>query len=410
VEQEIAALVAGQQEGRPLERAFYADPVIFRRDLDCLVLRHWLCLGHESRVPRPGDFFLCEIAEESLIVARQADGTLRALVNVCRHRGSRICREASGSAKSFSCPYHGWTYGLDGGLQAARHMPQDFDRAGHGLHRIHLRVVEGLIFVSFAEAPLGLQAVEDNLRAALGPYGWAEAKEAHRETWPIAANWKLAVENYVECYHCAPAHPEYARLHANEHPRERVGELSAAMAARTAALGLEVPARDGWALAAPPGEEATYCGRTALLRGAVTGSADGKGVAPLMGRFRDYDGGGTFVHVGPASFFLAYPDHGLVYRFVPRTVETSEMEVIWLVRGDAREGVDYDLEKLTWLWRVTSEADKRIIEDNQRGVNSRFYRPGPLSTMESSERRFVEWYLSELRAEDLPLPLGRGPG
>ncbi len=115
-----------------------------------------------------------------------------------------------------------------------------------------------------------------------------------------------------------------------------------------------------------------------------------------MGAFKGYDGGSTFVHVGPASFFLAYPDHGIVYRFIPRTVQHSEMEVLWLVRGDAREGIDYDLDKLTWLWTVTSEADKRIIEDNQRGVNSRYYEPGPLSIMESQERRFVEWYLSEI--------------
>ena len=104
----------------------------------------------------------------------------------------------------------------------------------------------------------------------------------------------------------------------------------------------------------------------------------------------------ALVHVGPASFFLAYPDHGLIYRFTPHTVQTSEMEVVWLVRNDAREGADYDLDKLIWLWRVTSDADKQIIEDNQRGVNSRYYRPGPLSGMEGSERQFLEWYLSEI--------------
>jgi phenylpropionate dioxygenase-like ring-hydroxylating dioxygenase large terminal subunit len=294
------------------------------------------------------------------------------------------------------CPYHAWTYGIDGKLRAARHMAEPFDKAQHGLKEIPLRVIEGLIFVTFADQPLGLSKVEEVLRRGYGPYGWADAKVAHREIYPIEANWKLAVENYVECYHCAPSHPEYARLHANEQPRAKIAELNAKMDERATALGLAIPNQDHWALAADAGEEAAYCVRYAMLRGAVTGSADGQAVAPLMGAFKGYDGGSTFIHVGPASFFLAYPDHGIIYRFMPRMVQRSELEVIWLVRGDAREGVDYDLDKLTWLWKVTSDADKRIIEDNQRGVNSRYYVPGPFSVMESQERRFVEWYLSEI--------------
>jgi phenylpropionate dioxygenase-like ring-hydroxylating dioxygenase large terminal subunit len=106
--------------------------------------------------------------------------------------------------------------------------------------------------------------------------------------------------------------------------------------------------------------------------------------------------GATSVHLGPASFLLAYPDHGVIYRFIAKTPTSCEMEVIWLVRGDAREGVDYDVDKLTWLWKVTSEADKRIIEDNQRGVDSRYYEPGPYAPMEENTRRYVAWYLGEL--------------
>jgi phenylpropionate dioxygenase-like ring-hydroxylating dioxygenase large terminal subunit len=392
----IAGLVAEQAVGHPLAQIFYSDPDIFRRDLDRMVLRHWLCAGHVSSVPTIGDFFLLEIANESAIIVRGEDGELRALVNVCRHRGSRVCRERSGNTRVLICPYHAWTYGIDGKLRAARHMAEPFDKTRHGLKQIPLRVIEGLIFVTFAEEPLGLSKVEEVLRCGYGPYDWAGAKVAHRETYPIEANWKLAVENYVECYHCAPSHPEYARLHANEQPRAKIAELNARMDERAAALGLTIPNQDHWALAAEKDEEAAYCVRYAMRSGAVTGSPDGQAVAPLMGAFKGYDGGSTFIHVGPASFFLAYPDHGLIYRFIPRTVQRSELEVIWLVRGEAREGVDYDLGKLTWLWKVTSDADKRIIEDNQRGVNSRYYEPGPFSVMESQERRFIEWYLSEI--------------
>src|SRR5262249_13348969 len=136
--------------------------------------------------------------------------------------------------------------------------------------------------------------------------------------------------------------------------------------------------------------------RYALYDKVKTGSADGVPVAPLMGGFNDYDGGVTSVHLGPASFLIAYPDHGVLYRFIARTVSSSALEVLWLVRGGPRPCIDYDVEKLTWLWRVTSEADKRIIEQNQLGVASRYYEPGPYAPMEGNTRRWVDWYLREI--------------
>jgi phenylpropionate dioxygenase-like ring-hydroxylating dioxygenase large terminal subunit len=392
---DLASLLKRQPAGCSLTQPFYGDAAIFRRDIDRVLARHWLCAGHASQAAHPGDYFLFELASESVIVARGEDGTLRGFANVCRHRGSRICSEQGGSAKFLVCPYHGWTYGLDGALLAARHMAADFDAATHGLKPVHLRVIEGLVFVSFAKAPLGLENVETTLRDCFGPYGWAEARVAHREHYAIAANWKLAVENYLECYHCAPSHPEYSRLHALEQPAARTAALNARMIERSAALGIAIGEHNHWDSSAGGGE-AVFGFRYALYDGVATGSEDGKPVAPLMGRFRDYDGGATSVHLGPASFLLAYPDHGVIYRFIAKTPSSCEMEVIWLVRSDARDGVDYDVEKLTWLWKVTSEADKRIIEANQRGVDSRYYEPGPYAPMEYNTKRYIAWYLGEL--------------
>src|SRR5919197_2088919 len=133
-----------------------------------------------------------------------------------------------------------------------------------------------MIYSSFAETPLSLTRVEATLRSGYGPYGWGRAKVAHRELYTIDANWKLAVENYLECYHCAPAHPDYAKLHANEQPRPRIEALNARMQQRTEALGLDIRSEDHWALLAAAGEEAIYCVRYAMLGGAVTGSADGR--------------------------------------------------------------------------------------------------------------------------------------
>jgi phenylpropionate dioxygenase-like ring-hydroxylating dioxygenase large terminal subunit len=394
-----ARAIAAQPPGHALSREFYCDADLFEREVQRLLLRHWHCAGHQSQVREPGDFFTIEICGESLIIVCAQDRRVRALHNVCRHRGSRVCTESTGHARGgvFVCPYHAWSYGLDGCLRAARDLPAGFDRAAYGLKPLHTKVIEGLIFVSFAETPLGLEQVEATLAGSARIYGWAQAKVAHRETYPVNANWKLAVENYMECYHCGPAHAEYSRFHLFARPAALNREADERVRQRARTLGLALEELDHWGLNARPGQEAADSVRSALAAGAVSGSEDGRALAPLMGQFPDYDGGVTFFDVGLTSGFLAYPDHGLVYRFIPRTVRSTDMEVIWLVRDDARAGVDYDLERLTWLWKVTSVADKRIIELNQQGINSRFYEPGPYSPMEQHTRRFVEWVLAELR-------------
>jgi phenylpropionate dioxygenase-like ring-hydroxylating dioxygenase large terminal subunit len=394
----ITAALAAYRPGHALAAEFYCDPRFFEHEMQRLLLRQWHCVGHRSQASAAGDFFTVEMLGESLIIVRAQDERLHALVNVCRHRGSRVCTEASGQVRGgvFVCPYHAWSYNLDGTLRAARQMPE-LERAQHGLRSVHTAEIEGLIFVSFAEVAPGLAHVEEALTASARAYGWSTARIAHREMYAVSANWKLAVENYMECYHCGPAHAEYSRFHLYSRPSALNREADTQLKARTAALGVAIGEVDYWGLKAAPGQESADSLRSALAAGAVTGSEDGRPLAPLMGEFPDFDGGVTFFDVGVTSNFLAYPDHGLIYRFVPRRVDRTDMEVIWLVRGDAVAGRDYDPAKLTWLWKVTSDADKRIIELNQAGITSRYYRPGPYAPMESHTARLIEWLLAQLR-------------
>ena len=391
----IDRLVSAYRPGYALERPFYFDPAIFERDMERVFFRHWHCLAHESVIPNPGDFEVFKLASEAVILTRGADGSVHALLNLCRHRGAEVCTKEKGNAKAFVCPYHAWTYGNDGALRAARLMPKDFDRQAHGLKKVHVRVVEGLVFISFAKEPLDFSEVEALLHATCGQYGWASAKVAHRQSYTIDANWKLAVENYVECYHCGPAHPEYSETHALEQPLHMIEELNAAMEARTCALGIEIGSGNHWQSSAG-GKETIHAFRYALYDGVKTGSKDGQPLSTLMGRFSDFDGGVTSIHLGGTSFLVCYADHGMIYRFIPKTVDTCEMELIWLVDGKAEAGIDYDFEKLTWLWRVTTDEDKAIIEHTARGVRSHFYEPGPIAPMEQNELRYIKWYLEEI--------------
>ena len=383
---DVEDLIAAYRSGHALDQGFYLRDDVFARDID-LLLNRWTCVGHVSEVAEAGDWITGELGVESAIIVRGEDGVLRALANVCRHRGSRICVEARGSAAVLVCPYHAWSYHLDGRLRAAREMPVGFDPAAHGLRALPLEVIGGLIFVSFGDDPPDLSVAEPALAAFGERYAWPTAKIAHRAMYSVAANWKLAMENYHECYHCAPAHPEFSVLHALARPGARTIATGAAQV--DGHMDSEVWGSD------PDGAEVVRVMRSALSHGAESGSADGNLVAPAMGPL---DGHCVFAELGFLSAFLAYADYGVIYRFIPRGVQATDIELIWLVREDAVDGRDYDLARLIWLWDVTSVADKRIIETNQAGVRSRHYRPGPFSLMEPGTAAYVERYVRELAA------------
>lgn len=396
-EESLADLIASQRHGYTLDQAFYADPQIYRRDIERVFLRGWLYVGHASQIAEAGAFFRFEIAEESVIVVRGRDNEIRALVNVCRHRGSRVCWEARGKAKTFVCPYHGWAYGLDGSLRSARLMPEDFDKSQHGLRAIRAEIFHGFIFINFAEEPVSFEPVRRDLDGRLQPFRMDRMKVAASEVYRIDANWKLAVENFLECYHCGPAHPEFSRGHGIKLPRSQLTDLQSALAPRAAAAGLttdivdESPSKDR--LSGP----LYFYDRYPLFEGYVTGSEDGKPLAPLLGDISDFDGGASNLQIGPATYFLAYSDHVVVYRFTPRALQETDCEIVWLVRDDAEAGKDYDVDRLIWLWHVTTEADKAIIEHNQEGVNSRYYQPGPYAPMEDFAVNYLDWYLATIR-------------
>src|SRR6267154_2166915 len=292
--------------------------------MERMLLRHWFCAGHVSSIPRAGDYLVVDLGPESVIIVRNSAGDVRALLNVCRHRGSRLCAGRSGKAQSarLTCPYHAWSYDLDGKLLVARQMPESFRPDDVALKTLPVRIMEGLIFATFAKDPLDLGVAPDALARSAGVHGWASAKVAHRELYSIGANWKLAIENYMECYHCTPARP--AELNV---------ELERAGRTRAEALGIVVPDIDQYGCAAGSGRESVAVMRSALHDGIVSATDDGRSVG-----------------------------------------------------------------RLTGLWKTTSAEDKKIVEMNQAGVNSRFFEPGPYSLQETYAARFVDWYLDELSA------------
>jgi phenylpropionate dioxygenase-like ring-hydroxylating dioxygenase large terminal subunit len=392
----IDELIARQKPGFALEQRFYTDPSVYELEIERVISRNWILAGHQSELPESGDFKVLNVANDSAIVVRGADGELKAFANVCRHRGSLVCLESHGHADEFTCPYHGWKYDIDGKLTAARSTVSDFDRSEYSLNKVSLEVIGGFIFVCFSDSPPGVESARRDLADAMGMFGFENLKVAASKEYEIPANWKLAIENYEECYHCASAHPEYAVMHTLMVDHRRRGHLQKNMIERIESCGLKNLQIDKLDGRAPPGEMGYSYSRTALFEGYQTGSKNGEPVAPLLGELTDYDGGASDVAFGQFSFLLVYSDHAVVYVFYPVDHDNCKCVVYWMVRGDAEEGKDYDVDKLTWLWHVTTHSDKQIVVNNSQGIKSRYYKPGPFSEQESAERSWVEWLLTEL--------------
>jgi phenylpropionate dioxygenase-like ring-hydroxylating dioxygenase large terminal subunit len=390
----IGELVRAQREGWSLDRDFYTSPEIHELDVERVFMRSWLYAGHAGEIPEPGDFFLYPIANESIIVIRGEDGAVHALFNVCRHRGSAVCLEPRGRKTRLVCPYHQWVYRTDGTLAQARLMP-DLPKEEFGLVRAKVRVVEGLIFIHLSDGD-SFDGFEREIGARLRVYDLPRAKIAHETEYEVRANWKLVLENSRECYHCGKGHPQYCKAVGfaaavdSDRAAEEDVRRSAERESRLKSMGFVTEP-----LAYSPGSW-YHSRRFALREGFFTESMDGRPVAPLLGSIPDRDVGGMALVVLPNLLLEASGDYVMTLRFTAATPTTTRAKVQWLVRGDAVEGKDYDIARLTEFWKLTCEQDWKLCEDNQTGVNSRRYQPGPYAPDEKGVKHFVQWYLGRL--------------
>jgi len=400
----IDSLIASADQTSTRAQAFYCDEDVFALDMQKVVMRKWLLVDHVSRIPEAGQFFLYEVGQESIIVIRENDLKINALFNVCRHRGSLICLEKSGKRKRLTCPYHAWTYALDGSLKAANLMPEDFDPSAHGLFRCHIRVHHGFIFLNLSA---GEEPDFDQDFAAFEPHldyhGFADAKIVHKESYPTDANWKLVVENFFECYHCVPAHPEFC----SRHPRDALIAMGAGPSSGPVdALERFAPVLEAWQqqaaeLGRPMGtvddDEHSEHMKAYLQRphrsDIKSETQDGQPVACLMGKRTSFDHGRMYMSFSPFNHIIACNDFAALIVFTPRGVMQTDVEISWLVDGKA-DAVDID--RMIWMWDVTTLQDKEIIENNQRGIISSRYQPGRLSTQERRVDTFNKWYFNQL--------------
>ena len=390
--EEISAQLCARPPGHSLPQPFYTDPDFFDFDLTAIFARSWLFVGFEVELSKPGDYLSLTIGQWPILIMRGRDGTMRGFHNSCRHRGSALCPSGSGHAARMVCPYHRWTYGLDGKLLAAGRMPDDFDKSEYGLNPINLEIVAGAILVCLADTPPPLDTMRRDLTPLLAPQNFAHAKLAHQSVLVEQANWKLVMENARECYHCATGHPELSRtfpVNASAY-FDIDTDASRGFEERIAALGLPM---------GPAGEDWWQAVRFPLNEGTVAMTMDGQfTVAKLMCEAGGGDTGSMRWAIEPNVFCHSTSEYTFAFTAMPISPTETHVVSKWLVHEDAVEGVDYTIETLTDLWTRTNLQDKALAENNQRGIFSPGYTPGPYSPdAESLTMRLVDWYCATSR-------------
>ncbi|HUA22851.1 MAG TPA: aromatic ring-hydroxylating dioxygenase subunit alpha [Steroidobacteraceae bacterium] len=389
--------------GMGLTREFYTDDDVFALDLEHIFYRDWLFVAHSAELPGAGSYLTLQIGAYPIVLTRAADGVIRAFINSCRHRGARVCPEAAGTAAKLVCPYHQWTYHLDGRLFAARQMGPGLDRSQLGLRPVHCETVAGYIFICVATEAPDFGPTRRHLEPYLLPHRLTEARVAFQGTIIEEGNWKLVWENNRECYHCASNHPELARTFPDTptvtsvngaaddpHIVEHWRRCESAALASEFKLSPDGQMRTARMPLVDPAVSYTMTGQPAVRRRLSDSIPPDLNIGALL----------LFHYPTTWNHFLG--DHAISFRVLPLGPTRTELTTKWLVHRDAVEGVDYDVAELTRVWLATNEQDRRIVRENQIGMNCPTYEPGPLSNVtEGGVRQFIDWYCNRLE-ERLP--------
>jgi phenylpropionate dioxygenase-like ring-hydroxylating dioxygenase large terminal subunit len=413
----LRELIDRQRPGWSLEQPFYISDELYEFERREWLAEQWYVLAHCSELPAPGTLVVRELLGESIIIVRDSEGVLRGFYNVCRHRGSRICTQ-DGRATSLVCPYHAWSYRLDGTLRAAAALPEGTDVKQLGLRAIPVREIGGIIIGSLAGDLQSLDVVQHALEPGLRYHGVSGARVAARRSYPTRGNWKLVMENFTECYHCVPSHSEYSSVmkHVDELGRD-APNAAAAWRKTVETWFREEADRNSplqlWptglpSLKLPPDLPRCEAGRVPIDGSRKTQSEDGKPVAPLMGQQLRFDGGVSFFWLPPFVCLFALNDHAVLFQFLPTGPQITNVVITWLVNSSAPEA-DVDVDRMIWLWDVTTRQDKVIIEENAVGIRSQSYAPGPYSLLEFGPAHLMGSYLRELSVRCDGFSLGVTP-
>jgi Rieske 2Fe-2S family protein len=357
---------------RTLDAHWYCDPADFVRENERIFARAWIVAGRTEEFAEAGAFKTVEIAGESLIVVRGTDGPIRAFFNVCGHRGTRMCQESAGRfGGSIQCPYHAWTYGLDGRLLAARYMDDtpDFDLKDYALLEADVAEWGGFVFVNIAPDAPRFEDAFAPLIGRFGPWQLETLRVAQTIAYDVAANWKLLFQNYSECYHCAVIHPQLERLSPWDSGRNDLHE--------GAVLG----------------------GYSALREGVPRLASDTTArFAPLGDVAGDDLHRAYYYTICPTMLLSLQAEYAMAHVIRPLAVDRTRVICQLLFAPGEMERPDFDISAVAMFWDTTNRQDWHVSELSQLGIASRAYRPGPYARSEGLLEGFDRHYLGVMES------------
>jgi glycine betaine catabolism A len=376
---------ASAQNAKSLPQKYFVSPEVFAEERKKIFATQWLLVGHQSQLGNPGDYIVQDVNRESLIVIRDKDEAIRGFYNVCRHRGTRLKEDTCGHASAIQCPYHAWTYGLDGRLIGAPHMDEipGFDKADYSLHRVNIGLWEGFIFVNLNDGEARLRS-EATARQRSGDFISLERwfaplngkfshwnisilRPAKRIEYEVAANWKLMFENYSECYHCPGVHPQLQKVSPYDSAENDLREG---------------PFLGGF-MKISPGKSLTMSGNACA---AFVGEIEN-----LQQVF--------YYSIFPNMLLSLHPEYVMVHQLWPQSPERTLIVCDWFFHPDAFTRKDFKPEDAIEFWDMTNKQDWHVCELSQQGIASRAYEPGPYSSREKIPAAWDEYYLRSVERE-----------
>jgi len=345
------------QGATTLPRRYYVGDDVYDVETREIFLKRWLYAGRVSSLPEPGSYFLWELGTESVIILRDTEGQVRAMHNVCRHRGTRLLADPEGQlSKSIQCLYHAWTYSLDGTLIGAPVMDEvePFCKDDYPLKPVSVATWEGCIFVNLAEDPEPFAQAFAPLIDRFGSWTLDELQVAHTITYDLPANWKLVFQNYSECYHCPSLHPALNKL---------------------------TPFRGAW----NDIDEGPFLGgpmRMSIEGGSMTMSGQ-RCALPLGDLEGDSLNCVVYYTVYPNMLLSLHPDYVLIHRIERLATDRSRVICQWLFHREAMADPEFDPSEAVEFWNMTNQQDWDVSILSQQGISSLAYTPGPYSELES---------------------------
>ena len=359
---ELEAALAPFGSSRMLPRAAYVDPAVFAWE-QRNIFTSWMCVGYSADLAEPGAQQAVAVGAGTVLLTRDEDGGIHAFANTCRHRGHELlqCGETT-KRRSIVCPYHSWSYRLDGSLRNAPSLRNEptFDATSFGL--VPLRVVDwhGWLFVDssgtagpFAEHVAGSDEI-------VGSYRPENLRIVARHSYELACNWKVIAENYQECYHCSTIHPELSRI-----------------SPPTSGDNLALPGQ--W-----------MGGSMDLIPEADTMSLDGRSGGVAIAGLSDVERRTVMYLVGYPNLLVSlHPDYVMTHLMTPVAVDRTHVECAWAFPREVSDQPGFDPSYAVDFWDLTNRQDWAACESVQRGLTSPHARPGPLAKEEDGVYQFV---------------------